>query len=507
MTTKLLDQVMNTITRHGLIRAGERVLVAVSGGSDSVCLLDILAQLQERLSISLCVGHVNHRLRKEAGADARYVENLARKLDLEVEIAQVDVKRIAKERKLSIEDAGRQARYEALEAMALRLGAACIATGHTADDQVETILLNFLRGGGPEGLAGMPMSRPLGEHGLRLIRPIIELTKAETESYCATRGLETRLDATNLQPIARRNRLRHEILPLLKKEQPALAQVLLRQAEIFRAEDAFLRNLAEKAYAETTASVAGVNSCPTGKVILLPTEKLNALPIVLARRVVREALRSLRTGRQPLGLEQVERVLALARENATGKRLDLGEGLTAEMEYGVLRLCNSDIVQRSALRLRSGQAFSVQRENQKQQIAAIDLPIRGKVEVNGLLIEADLVSLAQIVNLHADEAGKVAYVDAKKLAGGALVVRGVRPGDRFRPLGSTGSMKLSDFFINVKATRTQRAQALLVCHRKESACDTGGEECIVWVVGWRLDDRYKVTDKSKKIVRLRINSK
>jgi len=249
MPNTLLEIVEKTIRRCGLLAGGEKVLAAVSGGADSVCLLDALYQLREKLGISLCVGHVNHLLREEAAEDARYVEDLALNMGLEVAVAVVDVPALAKEKKLSLEDAARQARYQALEEMAARMGVDCIAVAHTADDQVETILLNFLRGGGPEGLAGMPVSRDFlsGRQG-KIIRPLIDVTRADTENYCREHNLAVRLDATNLELAALRNRIRHKLLPLLRAEQPALNKVLLRQAEIFREEDAFLRELAKRAF-------------------------------------------------------------------------------------------------------------------------------------------------------------------------------------------------------------------------------------------------------------------
>ena len=532
MPNTLLEIVEKTIRRCGLLAGGEKVLAAVSGGADSVCLLDILYRLREKLGISLCVGHVNHLLREEAAEDAHYVENLARGLGLEVAVAVVEVSALAKEKKLSLEDAARQARYQALEEMAARMGAHCIAVAHTADDQVETILLNFLRGGGPEGLAGMPISRDFASGRGKIIRPLIDITKAEVEAYCREHNLAVRLDATNLEFAARRNRIRHKLLPLLKAEQPALNKVLLRQAEIFREEDAFLRALAELAL----ESVLGEANHEANS-ICLSISKLMDLPIVLGRRVVREALRSLRIGRQPLGLEQVDRVLELARAGETGKKIELGEGLCAESEYETLILARevaSEYAQRSTL--------NAQRE--------IPLPIPGEVEFKGMRLRAERVRREQVADLHDDAGGRIAYLDADKLVvhrsdfealqagwgrasvkparhkslagrlrrvvtGGVhetppppannqkhydgpqgqaeqLIIRPPQRGDKFIPLGSNGHMKLHDFFINLKVTRAKRAKALVVC-----LGDT-----IVWVAGYRIDDRYKVTEQTREVVRL-----
>ncbi len=523
MSEVLLERVEETILRHRLLTGGEKVLVAVSGGADSVCLLYTLWQLREKFSLSLCVGHINHLLRgEEADADARFVEELASSLGLPVEIAKVDVKALARENKLSLEDAGRQARYQALEEMAARMGADCIALGHTADDQVETILLNFLRGGGPEGLAGMPITRE-SAGGSRIVRPLLEMTKAETEAYCREQGLSPRLDRTNLEPFALRNRLRHQVLPILKAEQPALDKVLLRQAEIFRAEDEFLRALAEAAsktvilsaseesrggiLEEILHSVQNDNERREHSIVL-SARKLSDLSIALARRVVRESLRRLREGRQPLGLEQIERVLALAREGDTGKRLHLGENLFAEREYERLILSRISDVRCQISDPTSGIS------NLKSAIS-VSLPVPGEMHFAGALLRAKVLPRDKVKDLHADEGGRIAFFDAAKLRilgagfreprhdfrralqkpapiGELFIVRLPKPGDRFIPLGNSGFMKLQDFFTNLKVPRAERRKIPLVCR---------GED-IVWVAGFRIDDRYKVSDDTREVVRL-----
>jgi len=454
------------------------VLVAVSGGADSVCLLHLLWRLREKFTLSLCVGHVNHLLRgEEAIADARHVQELAQGLGLPVEVVEIDVKALARKKKLSMEDAGRQARYQALEEMAARMGADCIAVGHTTDDQIETILLNFLRGGGPEGLAGMPASRPFlsGPPG-RIIRPLLEVRKAETEAYCRKEGLAVRLDATNLEPFALRNRLRHHLLPLLSREQPALEKVLLRQAEIFRAEEEFLRIFTGMLLAEIASPEEGERG-----IIAFSAERLAELPLALGRRVVREALRRLRENRHSLAMEQIERVLSLAREGSTGKRLSLGGGLRAEKKYGKLLLSRvSDA------------------ESQIPIPSEMFLPIPGEIDLPdpALRLCAERIQRGEVADLRADEGGSIAFLDAAKLAD-TLTVRFPRPGDRFIPLGAKGQMKLHDFFINRKVSRAQRARVLLVCQ---------GED-IVWVVGYRIDDRFKVTERTHEVLRLEIIKK
>lgn len=486
LADRLPATVARTIDEHRLLVGGEKVLVAVSGGADSLCLLHLLWRQRERYSLSLAVAHVNHLMRPEAAEDARFVAEFAHSLGLTCEVVEINVRALAQEEKLSLEDAGRQARYQALTEIAGRMGAQCIALGHTADDQVETILLNFLRGGGPEGLAGMPVSREISA-GLRIIRPLIALTKAETEGYCREQGFTPRFDATNQELFARRNRIRHQLLPALREEQPAIDRLLLRQAEIFRAEDEFMRELAEKALKDAQLpQTAREPLAPYGEEhgideIVLAVDKLQALPLAPARRLVREALRKLRKGRLPLALEQVERVLELARHGDTGKRLSLGDGLWAIKEYDKLTLCRGD--NREC-------AFSgVSREE-----ACGVLAVPGEVEFGGRRLRAERLPRSAIGDLHL-AASTIALLDAAKLADCTpLRVCAPRPGDRFVPLGGPGQMKLQDFFVNLKLPRRERAQTLLVCCGQE----------IAWVVGYRIDERFKVTPETKEIVRIEL---
>jgi len=475
----LTARAAQTLTKYQLLAPKARVLAAVSGGADSVCLLHALYSLRKQFAFSLCVGHVNHRLRPEAAEDAQWVETLAAKLKLPFAQNAVDVKGLARRKKLSLEDAARQARYTALEKIAKQFSADYVALGHTSDDQVETIILNLLRGGGPEGMAGMPITRPMGK--IRIIRPLLEISKAETEQYCRTHKLEFRLDASNLDTGILRNRLRHKILPALRAEQPALEKVLLRQGEIFRAEDDFLRSLAAEAFSETAVS-------KTTSEITLAINKLSALPDVLARRVVREALRDLRQGRQPLGLEQIERVLALAKTGKTGKGLDLGEGLWAEKNYGELRLTNK--------KKKAGAPFDLAQGKTLLPYGAI-LSVPGKVTIGDKTIQAKIIKRETVKDLKADAGGKIAYLNAAYLTPEEKpIVRLPQPGDRFRPLGG-GTIKLQDFFVNLKIPRAEREATPLVCL---------GEK-IAWVAGYRIAEAFKITHNSKVVLRLTLNKK
>ncbi|OGO31766.1 MAG: tRNA lysidine(34) synthetase TilS, partial [Chloroflexi bacterium RBG_16_56_11] len=229
------QRVLRFIREHGLVPGGEKLLVAVSGGPDSVCLLHILAGLRKELGMELHVAHLNHRLRGAAsGADATYVTGLARRLRIPATVASRDVKAYRSRHHLSLEEAAREVRYAFLGEVADAIGAARVAVGHTADDHVETVLMHLIRGSGTRGLRGLlPRVRwPAAGHDLTVIRPLLELTRAETAAYCRRYRLRPRADASNLAPEPFRNRIRHHLLPELRKYNPRVAEALMRTARL-----------------------------------------------------------------------------------------------------------------------------------------------------------------------------------------------------------------------------------------------------------------------------------
>ncbi len=235
-----LSRIRSFSARHGMFSPGMKIVVGVSGGADSVGLLQVLRQLAPEYGLQLHVVHLNHMLRPEAADDAAFVRQLAHRLGLPATIGCARVGAIARRLRTGTEDAGRLARYWLLETVADRIGAQRIALGHHAGDQVETVLCNIMRGAGPGGLAGIPPRRG------RVVRPLLCASKEEIAAYCRAAGLEWRTDASNLSPEFLRNRIRHRLLPLLQKEfNPRLDQAILRLAEIMGEENRWFRRCAQ----------------------------------------------------------------------------------------------------------------------------------------------------------------------------------------------------------------------------------------------------------------------
>lgn len=461
------------LARHRMVAPGDKVLVGVSGGPDSLALLHVLWRLRAEIGVALHVAHLNHLLRGEQAAeDAAFVRAVSEGLGLPCTVEEAPVARLARERGLSLEEAGRVARYDFFRRLAAATGAARVALGHTRDDQAETVLMRLLRGAGPSGLAGIPPVRDGW-----VIRPLLAVSRAAVEAYCRAHGLRPRRDPTNEEPSFLRNRVRLELLPRLESEyNPELRQALAQLAELLRAEEEWLGRQAEEA-------AAGLVRAEGGSVVV-GVEGLVQLPLALRRRVVRLAAE--RAGVPgPLPFEHVEGVLALC-EAAVGGAVSLPGACEARREHDGL------VIGAGGGR---GAPFSYR------------LAVPGSV----LVPEAGLRLVAEVVpggawpprdgaaggappddeRRGAGQAG-VAVLDADRLPL-VLTVRSRRPGDRFRPLGMRGEKKLQDFLVDAKVPRRERDRVPVV--------EAGGE--IVWVVGHRVDARFAAGEASARRLVLR----
>jgi tRNA(Ile)-lysidine synthase len=448
--------VIATIRAHNMAARGDLVLVAVSGGPDSTALLHALAQLQTVLGVKLRAAHVHHGIRgKEADLDAAAAEALARRLGIPFSLRRVDAPAHARASGLSLETAAREVRYAALAAIARRCQATKIATGHTMDDQAETVLLNLLRGAGPRGLAGIPPVRD------RIVRPLLDLRRADVTRYCQANGLVYRVDRSNLDLSHTRNRLRHEIIPALERVQPAIAPQLARLAAIMRAEDTFMSEQAEGAFRAVAR--------PSEQQITLRLDAFAALAPALQPRVVRLAVAKVKGDERDLDLERIGAVVRLALSGRTGAVVELPGGLQAQRSYHELIIA---------------QATCATEPTRGQW----ELPVPGEVCILELGVRL-VARLSRSRKLLAKPTA--ALLDADTIQS-PLLLRGRRPGDRFRPSGMSASVKLQDFFVNMKVPRADRDQVPLVLSGNQ----------IVWVVGHRVSDDFKVTAGTRRTVRL-----
>jgi len=464
---KTLEQrVIDFIREHNLFSADDRLVVAVSGGADSVCLLHILMRWRKELGVELHVAHLNHQLRgAESDSDAGYVSDLVSRLDVPATIERRDVAAYRDQKGISLEEAAREVRYSFLAEVASVIGTSKVVVGHTRDDHIETILMHLLRGAGTAGLCGLqPRSvLPYGESSgqLEVARPLLELTRQETLDYCQRYNLAPRSDSSNVSPSFLRNRVRLELLPVLRSYNPGIDKALLRLADIAGDDASFIAKKASLLWKKLASE--------EDDIIYLDMSQMVASPRAMQRQIFRRAIKQLRGNLKDVEADHIEAMMDFLSKPA-GKKLCLPDGLTLSTEYGRLILA-------------SAQA-SICPLPPLKGIFSIKIP--GETVLPGWRVRADIVR--QVVD---DEDGLAASFDLDKV-GKELAVRRRRPGDRFQPLGMSQTKKLQDFMVDSRIPRSWRDRVPLICSPKQ----------ILWIVGWRIDDRVKVTENTKEVLHL-----
>ena len=426
----LAGQMRRTITQYGLLMPGETLVVAVSGGPDSTALLHALAALREEWDVRLVGAHLNHGFRgEEAEGDAEYVRALCANLGIPCRCEYVDVPALCRRRHLSAQAAAREVRHAFLRRTANEAGAARIALGHNRDDRIETVLLNILRGSGLDGLAGIAASEP------PLIRPLLDVSRAEIEAYCDFHALRPHRDSSNSKIDYRRNRLRAELLPhLASYYNLCIGDSLLRLSEIAAADTDLLNELARDALKTVTTVQREAER-------ELDAAALSRLPLALRRRAVRSAIEAVRGDLRDVSMEATERVLnAVTAERAETLLLPLGDAGSVEVA-----------IDRTTVRIR------------RLAPAAQGLPWRCTLAVPGHLDipQAALVAEARRCYSPAEafdraSAEQNALIYASEEVALPLTVRSWQPGDRMRPQGLGGTKKLQDIFTDRKIRGEER---------------------------------------------------
>jgi len=486
-----LAKVRQVIEQCGLLAGGGTVLVGVSGGPDSLCLLHVLNRLRQVYGIELHVAHLDHRIRGlEAKEDAAFVTKLAKEWGLPATIETRDVPQLARESKLAIEEAARQARYSFLAQVALAVGAKRIAVGHNADDQAETIVMHWLRGAGLAGLRGMLPQTDLGGMcleaawpdrsplHLQLIRPLLETPRAEIEAYCREHSLKPRFDRSNLDTTYYRNRLRHELIPYLESYNPNIRQVLRRSAQVISGDYSFLQAELERVWPT-------VVSLESGAAIAFDLERWRALSTSQQRSILREAVRRLRKSLRNVNWIHIENALLALRAKPAGTKVTLPQGLMLSIGYHDFTVADEGYVPQVDWPL----LF----------VESLPVAVPGVTELpdSSWCLEATVIERKDFSDGHLDNPNPwQAFLDYE-VAGSGLVLRQRQPGDRFQPLGLGGHEKsLHTFMIDHKIPRSLRGLVPIVASPRH----------IVWVAGWRIDERAKITAETERVLHLAFTS-
>lgn len=443
-----------------MILPGEKIVLGVSGGPDSMALLYVLYDLRDDLRCTLHVAHLDHMLRgEESKADAVYVVEHAWKLGLPIMVEAIDVRRMIMTKE-SLESGARRIRYEFYERVMASVKADKVAQGHNADDQAETIMMRLLRGSGGQGLSGIPPVRD------SIIRPLIETSRSEIDEYLRQLRITPRQDSSNLSTAYGRNKIRHELLPMLEREySPNIKQILRQTGEILRAEDDLLTALAREA----------VDNCvqyPDARTIMIRISELRGYHLALQRRILRLAIKTLTGDLRRFDYGHIRDLLDLALCGITGIIISLPRQVSAEKTY-------------DGLILRRGYEPEIPTEPFDYHIK---VPGETRIPNLSLLIKAskpERMSGGYERN-QIDEGEFRAAFDYDKIRGD-LYLRNRRPGDRFQPLGMSGTKKLKDFFIDEKIPRGSRDSVPILVDGNS----------ILWVIGHRIDDRFKVTANTR----------
>jgi tRNA(Ile)-lysidine synthase len=462
----LLERVRQTIRKHALACAETRVLVAISGGPDSVALAHLLLALQETGDLLVAgFAHFNHQLRgADADADEAFCRTLAAALGVPIEVGRDDVAAAASATGRSTEDMARELRYTFLEEAADRRGANAIAIGHSLDDQAETFLLRLIRGAGTRGLGSI---RPRAG---RVIRPLLEVPRADLRQYLAAHSLPFRTDATNADVSIPRNRVRHELIPYLEREfSPGISRVLAREAALAREDE-------DRLHHEAIDLARSIVLTITDEQTELDALALRALPQALAARVAHQAL-TRQAGDRFIGFDHVDRLLQLA----DGDAVDL-PGQRAVRRGGRIVL---------------GRPARRGRDERGENSFRVSLSIPGEVTLGnqGWAVSAERVdSVDSMKDGGPGRArGGEVFVAAEPLAL-PLAIRSRRRGDRFAPLGLGHRKKLQDFLVDRKIPREMRDSLPLV---------VDGQDRIVWVVGQSVAEDFRVTEPSRGVILLK----
>ncbi len=452
----ILEQVQDLLRQAAILTAGEKVIVAVSGGVDSMVLLDVMERLSRKLEVELHLAHLDHQLRPDSAADADFVEEVARQRGLACTRGRVDVALCARQQGMSLEEAGRWLRYQFFDQVALEQGSEKIALGHHAGDQAETLLLRLLRGSGTGGLGAMEVVR----EG-RYLRPLLGCQRSAIEAYARAGCIEFREDISNQDLRFVRNRIRGELIPYLQQHYNAnIIQVLGRTAQILKDEDRFLVELVGEALS------AAVCERDARKIILDVEQFLN-YHIAIQRRIVKTLLQGLSEQEGPFDFVRIEAVLALLKQGSGSGVHQIGSGLRAQ---------------------HAGNRFIFYKGHPSPVDLEVRIPGAIRIPSHGLSVTARLLPVRVFPKLKSSLGKGRAAFDAD-LVGTHLQVRSPRPGDRFQPLGMEGHKKLSDFLIDHKWPRILRDEVLLLARDDE----------IVWVAGLRPDHRFRISGATKKI--------
>ena len=454
-----LKRIQKTIERYKMLAIGDKVIVGVSGGPDSMALLLALHEMKEDYLLSLWASHYNHKLReKESDQEAEFVKCQSERIGVPLLVEDDDGSLLRT--RGNLEEIARKKRYDFFQRKALELTAQKIALGHTATDQAETFFLWLFRGMGTKGLGGIPPVRDT-----MIIRPLIETERKDIIRFLNEKCIPWKEDSTNKSDNFLRNRVRRILIPnLLEEFDPHLVKKITKTTEIFRDDNSLLDDL-------TLANFNKISIINNENKVLLDINRIKLLPISLKRRVIRYALKTIRGSLRRINFEHVERILKLMEGPLPHSQLSLPYGIEVYKEYESLEF---------SMGLKQTTSFYYETNEIPEEITIPEI----ERKITLLLLDWKK-SNSPVTEKN------IALIDFEKIKF-PLIVRNWRKGDRFQPLGLSGTKKIKDLFIDLKITRIERNRLPLVFFRDQ----------IAWIAGLRVDEKVKITQSTKKVLKM-----
>lgn len=469
------EQFLLTLRDECGLTPGPILVVGFSGGPDSLCLLDMLV----RSGYPVVAAHLNHQLRSEAEEEAGQVTALAKMVGAELVFGRAEVRQFCAANHMTIEEGARAIRYGFLYDLARKRQAQAVVVGHTADDQAETVFMHLLRGAGMAGLSGMRYrSQAEGwDAAIPLARPLLNWTRAETVAYCEGRGLQPVEDLSNLDTTYFRNRLRHELLPILEQYNPRIKQNLRRMATVLAADEDLLRDLTENAWQACMLETVGT-------AVAFSRTRLLEQPLGLLRRLLRRAIRNLRPTLRDIDFANIERGVNFIHNPTQTHQMELQSGLFLLLENDRVIL------------MESGTPLISLDYPQFTSTVEVTLPVPGNFNLgNGWRLTSEVIPMANYGQPLKLDAPFEAWLDAER-TGLRIILRTRKRGDRFQPLGmQAGTQKLSDFMVNERLPRSARAAWPLICNQNE----------IIWLPGYRPSEGCRITGLTQQVLHLRLH--
>lgn len=463
-------KVLSYIRDNNLIKSGDKILIALSGGPDSVCLLNILFELKKDLNIEIGAAHLNHMLRgDDAFEDEEYVVNICNNMGIQCFVKRVDIYKYSKEQKLSSEMAGRNARYDFFDEIIEKYNFDKIATAHNANDQAETILFRLMRGTGLEGLGGIKVSRDN-----KIIRPILCLSRKEVEDYIKAKNLSPRIDKTNFEKIYNRNKIRLDILPYMKKNfNEDIVQTLNRMSILIQKDNEFIEKIALDFYNKY---------CIEYEEYFIIKNEIFKEDEAIVNRVLRNAITKYSKSNYDFEMKHIYEISYLSRKNS-GKTIDLPNKIYAENIYGDIYIKHRE------------KNSSINRKNEEIKIDKSSVN-KSNVDFNNFKIEFHIMQNDTSGDLDLKRSDLIKYFDFDKV-NNHILVRNRKDGDKMIPLGMNGSKKVKDIFINMKIPKEDRNNVPILCF----------DDKIAWIIGLKVSEQFKVTRKSKNILKVVVKKK